>query len=169
MRIRKPMAISGAIVAAGLSGLVGAQVVNAASDTSGSQGLVDKIASTFNLNKSDVQKVFDEERQQREANREQKFEDRVNQAVKDGKLSQTLADQLIAKQKELATYRDSLKDKTPKERRDLMKVKRDELRSWAKQNNISLNLIGPAHPDDGAPDDDAGSSDTTDQSTPKSQ
>lgn len=141
MRITKPMAISGAIVAAGLSGLVGAHVVSAANDTSnGQQNLVDKIASTFNLNKSDVQKLFDEDRQQHEADRQQKFEDRVNQAVKDGKLSQELADQLIAKQKELATYRDSLRDKTPEEERQLMKTKMDELRTWMKDNNISMSL-----------------------------
>lgn len=143
MQITKPMAISGAIVAAGISGLVGAHVVSAASNTTDGQSIVDKIATTFNLNKNDVQKVFDEERQQREAGREQKFETRVNQAVKDGKLSQDLADQLIAKEKELQTYRDSLKDKSPQERRDLMKTKMDDLRTWMKQNNITTELVGP--------------------------
>jgi len=48
------MAISGAIAAAGVSGMVGAHVVSAASDTAtGQQNLTDKFASTFNLNKND--------------------------------------------------------------------------------------------------------------------
>jgi len=60
--------------------------------------------------------------------------------VKDGKLSQDLADQLVAKQKELETYHDSLKDKTSEERRDLMKTQLRELATWAKANNIPQNL-----------------------------
>lgn len=142
MRIKKPMIVSGAVVAAGLSGIVGLTAAHAATVVPGQQSLVDKIASTFHLNKSDVQKVFDDEHAQREAARQQKFEDRVNQAVKDGKLTQDLADQLIAKVKDLQTYRDSLKDKTPQERRDLMKVKTDDLKAWMKQNNITIELGG---------------------------
>jgi len=138
MRIPKPMAISGAIVAAGISGLVGVHAVNAVSDPASDQSLAGKIASSFNLNKDDVQKVIDQQRQDKQANHEQRFEARVSQAVKDGTLSQDLADQLIAKEKEMQTYKDSLKDKTPKERRDLMIVQRDNLRAWMKQNNISL-------------------------------
>jgi phosphate-selective porin len=143
MRIKKPMIVSGAVVAAGLSGLVGFTAVHAATPTDGQQSLVDKIASTFNLNKNDVQKVFDEERQQHEADRQGKFETRVKQAVKDGKLTQDLADQLIAKVKELQTYRDSLKDKTPQERHDLMKVKMDDLKTWMKQNSVTMEFVGP--------------------------
>ncbi len=140
MRMKKPMIVSGAIVAAGLSGIVGLAAAHAATPTIGQQVLVDKIASTFNLNKSDVQKIFDDEQTQREAARQQKFDTRVADAVKAGKLTQDLADQLTAKMKEMQTYRDSLKDKTPQERQDLMKVKRDELKAWMKQNSITLEF-----------------------------
>jgi hypothetical protein len=135
--MKKPLLLSGAVVAVGLTGLVGAQAVSAASDTSGQQNLVDKIATTFHLNKTDVQKVFDEEHQTRETQRQQKLQDRLAQAVKDGKLTQGQADQLLAKMKELDSLKDSLQDKTPAERQTAMKSKLQEIRTWVKDNNIS--------------------------------
>lgn len=143
MRLHKPLVISGALVTAGIAGLVTTQAVNAANDTTGQQSLVDRIATTFNLNKSDVQKVFDEEHTAREAQRSAKFEERVKQAVDDGKISQDLADQLIAKQKEMQTYRDSIKDKSAEERRSLMKAKREEMSKWLRDNNIDRSLLAP--------------------------
>ncbi|HKX24484.1 MAG TPA: hypothetical protein VJM46_04550 [Candidatus Saccharimonadales bacterium] len=143
MRLHKPLIISGALVTAGIAGLVTTQAVNAANDTNGQQGLVDRIASTFNLNKGDVQKVFEQEHQARETERQQKFEERVKQAVDDGKISQDLADQLVAKQKEMQTYRDSIKDKSAEEHRSLMKTKMDEMQKWLKDNNIDKSLFGP--------------------------
>lgn len=142
MRLHKPLIISGVLVAAGLSGLVTTQAVHATGDTSGQQSLVDRIASTFNLNRSDVQKAFDEEHNARETQRQQKLEERVKQAVDDGKISQDLADQLIAKQKEMQAYRDSIKDKPAEERRSLMKAKKEEMNKWLKDNNIDKSLSG---------------------------
>jgi hypothetical protein len=141
MRIPKRLIIPGAVVAAGMSGLVGVSAVNAASTGSGQDNLVDKIASTFHLSKADVQKVFDQNHQDKEAAHQQKFETKVKQAVKDGKITQDLADQLVAKQKELATYRDSLKDKKPSERMAAVKTKMDEFVKWAEANNISKDLL----------------------------
>jgi hypothetical protein len=139
MQLRKHMVV-GALVATGASALIGVQAVNAASNTSPENGLVSKIASTFNLSKDDVQKAFDQQHQERKTARMQKFQDRVNAAVKEGKLSQNIGDQLVAKVKDLVTYRDSLKDKTLKERRDAMKTKVDELVKWAKENNVPREL-----------------------------
>ncbi len=145
MRIPKRLIIPGAVVAAGISGLVGVSAVNAASANTGQDGLVDKIANTFHLNKADVQKVFDQNHQDREKEHQQKYEAKVKQAVTDGKITQDLADQLIAKQKELATYRDSLKDKKPGERMGAVKTKMDEFVKWAEANNIAKDLwpMGP--------------------------
>jgi hypothetical protein len=139
MRLRKYM-IAGAIVASGASAVLGVQAVNAASDSSPNKGIVSKIASTFHLSQDDVQKVFDQQKQERETTRMTKFQDKVNAAVKEGKLSRNIGDQLVAKVKDLVSYRDSLKDKTPKERREAMKAKVVELVKWAKDNNIPEQL-----------------------------
>jgi len=139
MRLQKYI-IAGAVVASGASAVLGVQAANAASRTSPEQNIVSKIATTFHLNEDDVQKVFDQQRQEREATRMQKFQDKVKTAVKEGKLSQNIGDQLVVRIKDLVNYRDSLKDKTPKERREAMKIKVDELVKWAKENNIPEEL-----------------------------
>ena len=49
----------------------------------------------------------------------------------------------MAKEQELKSYMDSIKDKSPQERHKLMKAKLDELKSWAKQNNIPMQYLRP--------------------------
>lgn len=119
-----------------LTGLAGVGIASAQSNPDSTQGIVEKIASKFNLNKDDVQKIFDEDRAEHEANREAKMQERLDIAVSEGKLTQDQADKLLAKQKEMKTFMESLKDKTAEERRSAMDAKRDEFKQWLKDNNI---------------------------------
>lgn len=105
--------------------------------------LVDKIAKKFNLNKDDVQKVFDENRAEHDAERQQRLEKKLDKAVSDGKITSAQKDQIIAKLKEMKSFFDSLKDKSPAERRTALKDKRAELHKWAKDNNIPEGLLMP--------------------------
>lgn len=136
--MKKALLASGAIATLGIAGFVGATTVSAASETQsrGIDGLVTKIAERFSLSKDDVQKVFDEERQAREAEREQAMKERLSQAVTDGKLTQEQADLIIAKHEEMQAFRDSLTGKTDAERRAAMDEKRAELKQWAEDNDI---------------------------------
>lgn len=110
--------------------------------------LVDKIAKKFNLNKDDVQKVFDENKAEHDAERQQKLEKKLDKAVSDGKITSAQKDQIIAKLDEMKSFFDSLKDKSPAERRAALKTKRAELQKWAKDNNIPKGLLMPGglHP-----------------------
>lgn len=147
MNVKKPLLVAGIASTVALGGVAGSGIVSAATpgngSPSGQSNLVDAIASKFNLNKSDVQAVFDQNRQNREAERQQKFEARLDRAVKDGKITSAQKDQILAKQAELKSYMESIKDKSPKERHQLMKTKLDELKAWAKENNIPLQYLGP--------------------------
>lgn len=105
--------------------------------------LVDKIAKKFNLNKDDVQKVFDENKAEHEAERQQRLEKKLDKAESDGKITSAQKEQIIAKLKETKSFFDSLKDKTPKERETAFKAKRAELQKWAKDNNIPEGLLMP--------------------------
>lgn len=142
---KKLMMAAGTAVVVGITGAVGAGAASAATSPSTSQTMVDKIAQRFNLNKADVQKVFDENKALHRQEREQKVSDRIDQAVKDGKLSQDQADQLKAKLEELQALHDSLEGKTKEEHRTAMRAKMDELIKWAEDNNIPRSLLGPAH------------------------
>lgn len=110
--------------------------------------LVDKLVSKFNLNKSDVQKVIDENRQEHEAAREQKMKERLDQAVKDKKITQEQEDKLIAKLKVLQADRKELKQAKQAER-DARKAKMDEFKKWLSDNKIPEEVArpmgGPGH------------------------
>lgn len=122
----------------------------AQSDTStSSSSIVDKIASKFNLNKADVQKVFDEEHATREAEREQKSKDELAALVKAGTLTQAQADKITAKRAEMKAdmeaNRDAMKDKTEAERKAAMDAKKAELDKWASDNGIDVKYVMPGH------------------------
>jgi hypothetical protein len=122
----------------------------AQSDTStNGTSIVDKIASKFNLNKADVQKVFDEERATREAEREQDAKDELAALVKAGTLTQAQADKITAKRTEIKAdmeaNRDAMKDKTEAERKATMDAKKAELDKWASDNGIDAKYLMPGH------------------------
>lgn len=125
-------------------------VSHAFADTASNQpytSLVQKIADTFHLNKDDVQKVFDQNRQEREAKRQEKFTARLDQLVKDGKITEAQKQLLINKFNELETNRQSamndLKNKTMEERKAARQAEKQSLEDWAKQNGIDLSVIMP--------------------------
>jgi len=149
MVMRKQLIAAGIATAVGVTGLVGVNVVNAATDTSSStnpmSSLVDAIASKFSLNKDDVQAVFDEQRDKMEAEREAEAKQEVAQLVTDGKLTQEQADKINAKRAELKAEREAAKDsnddKTREEMKDAMKSRRDELKQWASDNDIDEQYL----------------------------
>jgi hypothetical protein len=114
--------------------------------------LVQKIADKFGLKQSDVQTVFDQEREARKVKMEEEYESRLTTLVKDGKITEAQKQLILAKHKELETSRQSAmqneKGKTEEERkkdREANKTKMDterkELEAWAKQNNIDVQYL----------------------------
>lgn len=131
--------IAGVAIAAGLSGLVGVGAAHAASDPS-TQKSPGGMARSSEVDMAASQKGATTHQAAQQGKRELKFEARIKQAVKDGKITQDLADQLVAKRKELVSYRVSLKDKSPGQRHMLMTTQIDSFVSWAKAQNIPQNL-----------------------------
>lgn len=123
----------------------GAGVIHAATTTANStnpmNSLVSAIASKFNLNVTDVQQVFDDQRAQMETERKQQAADRIKQAVTDSKLTQDQADKIIAKQAEVSAFMETLKDKTDTERDAAMKTEMDSLKQWATDNSIPMQYM----------------------------
>lgn len=107
----------------------------------GRADIISAISQKFNLNKTDVQKVFDEQRTANQVKMEQKFTDSINKAVTDGKLTQDQANKIIAKHAEVKSQRDALQGKTPEEVKSAMKTQGDALKQWAKDNNIPMQYL----------------------------
>ena len=103
--------------------------------------IVQKLAEKFNLKPADVNAVFEVERTERQAQQQQRYEDTLEQAVKDGKITEKQKTAIIAKNAELREKMAGLKDLAPEERRAAMEKQRTELETWAKDNNIDLRYL----------------------------
>lgn len=119
--------------------------MSAESQSNNQDNIVDKISSTFNLNKDEVQKVFDQNREEHRAEMEAKMEERLNTAVSDGKLTQDQATKIKAKKAELKTFMESQKDSSHEDRHEAMQAKRNELKQWAEENDIPDEYIQFMH------------------------
>jgi hypothetical protein len=170
--MKKPLLIAGAAATIGLTSIAGIGVASASSNgSSGNNGLADKIASTFGLDKSKVQAVFDADRKEHEAQRQVEIEKTLTQAVKDGKLTEAQKSAILVKLKEIKTdmesNRDAMKDKTQAARKAAMEQRRTGLETWAKKHGIPTAYLryvmgGPGHHGPGGsmskPDDSSDSS-----------
>jgi hypothetical protein len=125
------------------SAIMGAAYVGAdTTDTSNPMSdLVTAIAKKFNLNSSDVQQVFDEQKVRIESKIQVEFANRIIQAVSGGKLTQDQADKIMAKKTELEVQKTSLEGKSREERRSAIKAQMDSLKQWATDNNIPREYI----------------------------
>ena len=110
--------------------LVGLASMASAQSTSAGTSLIDKIATKFNLNKSDVQAVFDANRTEKEAERAAEMSDKLQTLVDKGTITADQKAKIEAKQKELQTARDA---------------KRTELEKWASDNGIDAKYIMGGH------------------------
>ncbi len=140
--LRNSLLIAGATTTIGLSSLVGINAVSAKSENS---NLVDKIATKFNLNKNEVQKVFESERKEHEAEREALQEKRLQKLVDTGTLTAKQKTAIEAKLKEVRAERgknhDEMENLTEDERKAKMEDHRAELEAWARDEGIDLSKL----------------------------
>jgi membrane protein involved in colicin uptake len=135
--------------------LVGASAFGAtaafAQGSDPSSGLAQRIAEKFGLKQTDVQTVVDqyrtEERAERQAEMQTKYEERLTQLVKDGKITEAQKQLILSKHAELQASREqeftSFKNMTEDERKAAMEKKRSEMESWAKANGIDVQYVMP--------------------------
>lgn len=98
----------------------------ASAQSSTGDTLIDKLVAKFNLNKDDVQAVFDEEKTERQAERKAEISDRLQDAVDDGDITSDQKTLIENKISELQTTRDA---------------ERDALDAWAEQNGIDAKYV----------------------------
>lgn len=107
--------------------------------TNPSANLAQAIASKFNLNKDDVAKVIEEQHQSH-------MNDRLTQAVKDGKLTEDQKNKIVAKHAEMKPKFEAARAETDDaKRKAAMDALHKEMQQWAKENNIpkGFGMMGP--------------------------
>ena len=128
-----------------LFGAVNTFAQNTVSDQNPMSSLVQKIADKFGLNKDEVQAVFDQNRQEHQAQMQTRFEDQLTQDVKDGKITEAQKQLTLTKRQELQANRqtkmESMRNMTNEERKVAMEKERQETENWAKENGIDLKYL----------------------------
>lgn len=114
--------------------------------------LVEKIAQRFNLNKDEVQKVFDENREERKSQMEERFSRVLDEAVSNGDLTEAQKNLILAKREEMQKERESRMNKRKNDgerpnKEDMKniqqerKAEREALEKWATDNGIDLKYL----------------------------
>lgn len=142
--MRKQILLTAAAIFLGTLALVGVGKAYAAVQ---GQSLVQMMASRFNLNPSDVQSVFDQYRGQQQQVRRQNLSDRLEQAVKDGKITESQKALILTKLSEFQdkhkTDLQNWKNMTSDQRKAAQQSQKQDLQNWATQNGIDFNVLRP--------------------------
>ncbi|MBU1130383.1 hypothetical protein KKE45_03650 [Patescibacteria group bacterium] len=109
--------------------IFGVKAVNA-EDNSTYPPLIQKLIDRFNLNGDEVKQVFDEHRQERHQQMKVRFEERLDQAVSEGKITQEQKEAFLAKKDEFMANCNGDK-----------KQHQEEMRTWTEENGIDLELF----------------------------
>ena len=112
-----------------------------ADDTSDLPPFAQRLAERFGLNQDEVTTFMEEMHEERQANRQQAMEDRLNQAVEDGKLTFEQKTELLQKMEDWHANREDFRDLTREERQAQHEAHRAEMQEWAEANGIDLSDI----------------------------
>lgn len=115
-----------------------------AQETPAMQTIVQKIAQKFGLNETDVQGVFDEFSTEKKAQMQAMLEQKLTQAVTDGKITEPQKQAILTKFSEMKNQKLDLqnwKNKTVEEKRAAMEAKHAEMEKWATQNGLSWTMF----------------------------
>ncbi len=139
--------IIGIAVTALLITLAGGYSVFAASKqtTQSYPPVIEKLVQAFGLDRSKVDKVLGDFKQEREAQHKAMLDQKLSQDVKDGKITAKQKDAILKKmdemQNEMKNKMETFKALTPEERRQAMEKQRTDLQAWAKENGLDLSQL----------------------------
>jgi len=120
--------------------------INAQADEGTESGyplLIEKFAERFDLDPDKIHDFFNELKEERVADAEDRFEEKLDELVEDEKITEDQKEAIIDKKEELRTFREELEDMTISEAREAMKDIHEELKDWAEENDISLRNFFP--------------------------
>ncbi len=132
-----------------LAGLYGTGTTASSNYRNNREGMVQMLSEKFNLNQSEVKEVIKEYKKenqfQRQAEMKIRLEAKLLKAVEEGKINNRQKELILTKRKEMENkINQDLENwsQNREERREQMESYREEIREWAKKNEIDLNLVG---------------------------
>ena len=105
-------------------------------------GMVQAIASKFNLKPSEVQSVVDQYRASQQTKKQQNFQTALDKAVASGELTSAQHDLILAEETQVQTRLTQIKAiSSQADRTTALKQLRADVKSWATQNGIDLKWV----------------------------
>ncbi len=145
-KLKRTLIMGAGIASIGVAGITGVTAASAltGTDASSSTSLIDRLVSKFNLNKDEVQAVFDADRTEHRAAMKTERAAALKTALTDGKLTQAQYDYIVAAQTEIDTLMESAgsPDAQSDETKAAIKTKIDTLRDWMKAQGLKPSDIG---------------------------
>jgi hypothetical protein len=135
-----------AIAAVVLSlGALGVGQIYAQDTTDHHANLIQQLAQKLGVSEDKVKTAFDEIHSDKHAQMQSQMEQRLSQAVTDGKITEAQKQAILVKFAEMKNNMpvkiDGFKNMSQEQRRQAMESKHTELESWAQQNGISLETL----------------------------
>jgi hypothetical protein len=149
-KITKSLLVASIVGTIGIGGLgtaaiAGAESTSTASSSDPMSSLVDKIASTFNIDKTKLQSLFDADRTAREAERKQEVETKLTSLVSAGTITSAQKTAIETELTKLQTQRDadktSMDSLTDAQRKAKMDADRTALQTWATSQGLDLSKL----------------------------
>lgn len=110
--------------------------------------IIQKLVERFGLNEDEVKAVFDEAREEKQGQMQAHFEERLNQAVVEGEITEEQKQAILNKHEEMKTNRQAnrgefknLTTEEREERKEKMQAHREEMKAWAEENGIDSSLL----------------------------
>lgn len=143
--ISKKVFVPIALLLLGGGAVFGMSQVSAASNNTPMSGLAAVIASKFGIDQVKVEETItqfhNDQMSKMQQDHKKMQEERLTKLVSDGKITEAQKQLILTKLKELQANRESMKDKTPEERKSQMEAEKKSLEDWAKQNNIDIRYL----------------------------
>lgn len=126
----------------GLGGAVLAKTAYAQGDNGGYSLIIQKLVEKFNLNADDVQKVFDEAKDEMRQEREVNLGEKVENLSCESDLTTEQKAALTAKREELKAEFEIVKDLSAEERQTKMEELKTEMETWTTEQGIDSKCLG---------------------------
>lgn len=132
-----------------LTGIYGASITMANYTPGNREGLIEMLSAKFNLDENEVEKTLDEYRLAYQAERQVemkiRLEERLNQAIVDGKITEEQKNLLLEKREEMQSKISQDVEGWSEDREarhEKMESYREEMKEWAESNGIDTSLVG---------------------------
>lgn len=134
---RKAVILISALAIVSLIAINTTKMVAADSEDREYPPFIQKLIEKFNLNQEEVYNFLEEDREERRQEMQAHFEERLNQLVTDGKITETQKQAILSKKEELEQERAQNQEERGEKREEHM----EEMKKWAEENGIDLDIF----------------------------